>query len=313
MKNKSKSFSNFIRRELNESEKLLLNKYNNNEKDTKQVEIKNKDYLNITYNNKLKDYNFAYENKENISSNYNDIYKNIKPQINKINNIEKEPNKYKNNYSVNYNYLNLTESLLKKTQNIFSPSKKTNLKASSCKNIFDFKRITKKENKENINKENIDIPELIEKSAIFSYKDKKEEKKLLEDSNKKLKHNYSDINLTKKKVDKIIPKLDTKKSSVNDIKYKKYLFDKISLINTKMIKPYIYYSSYNNKKITVKKIKNFSQIDINNKDNKALEIIKGYKYNFDYNDKYELEKKEFKKSFLQHSSIMSELINKNEK
>ena len=80
-----------------------------------------------------------------------------------------------------------------------------------------------------------------------------------------------------------------------------------------MIKPYIYYSSYNNKKITVKKIKNFSQIDINNKDNKALEIIKGYKYNFYYNDKYELEKKEFKKSFLQHSSIMSELINKNEK
>ena len=323
MKNRSKSFTNFIRRELSESEKLLINKYNN-EKEPKQIELKNEDYLNITYNNKFSKTYFA-QNKNtenipinNIPINNNIIYKNINHHINNI-----DINKYNNNHSVNNNFVNLIESLLKKTQNIFSNTKKINMKTNSCSNIFNFKRITKvanQENKENINNENIendDIPELIERNKIYSYKDKNEEKKLLEYTNRKLKHNLSEINITKKKWDKLIPKLDKINSNVNDRKYKKYLFDKkFSQMNIKMIEPYIYFSSYNNKnnkKIKEKKIKNSSKIDINN--DKVTEIIKGYKYKFN-NEKYKLNnhgKNELKRSFFQHSSILSELIYKNEK
>ena len=329
MKNKSKSCFNFIRRELSESEKLLLNKYNEIEPEQNDVKIKdlktlkNKNDLAIKeienrLDNDYNKYNFNNKfNKTNIDNN-NSIYKNslyktskeivnkyIKPQSQFLNNIDIDYSKLgktynKNNSVVNYNFINLTESLLNKTQNIILPAKtlevkKTNLKNNSCKNIFCFKRI--KEEEKDINKENNDIPKLFTNKNIikdYSFKDFfNNGRKKLKISEKKFEYNLSDININKKKDYESIFK---KRSNNNN----KYLYNKnLSSTNIKVIKPYKYFSTNNNNKKAKNKIsKNYSQTDININKNKVSRKINGYNY-------------KNKNSLLQYSSIFSDLISKN--
>ena len=328
MKNKSKSCFNFIRRELSESEKLLLNKYNEIEPEQNEIKIKdlktlkNKNDLAIKeIENRLdNDYNkYSLNNKYNKTNidNNNSIYKNnlyktskeivnkyIKPQSQFLNNIEIDYTKLgkmynKNNSVVNYNFINLTESLLNKTQNIILPaktleSKTTNLKNNSCKNIFCFKRI--KEEEKDINKENNDIPKLFTNKNIikdYSFKDFiNYGRKKLKTSEKKFEYNLSDININKKKEYESIFK---KRNNKN-----KYLYsNNLSSINIKVIKPYKYFStSNNNKKIKNKISKNYSQTDININKNKVPRKINGYNY-------------KNSNSLLQYSSIFSDLISKN--
>ena len=329
MKNKSKSCFNFIRRELSESEKLLLNKYNEIEPEQKEIKIKdlktlkNKNDLAIKeienrLDNDYNKYNFNNKyNKTNIDNNNNSIYKNslyktskeivnkyIKPQSQLLNNIDIDYTKLgkmynKNNSVVNYNFINLTESLLNKTQNIILPaktleSKTTNLKNNSCKNIFCFKRI--KEEEKDINKENNDIPKFLTNKNIikdYSFKDFfNNRRKKLKTSEKKFEYNLSDININKKKEYESIFK---KRNNKN-----KYLYsNNLSSINIKVIKPYKYFSTNNNnKKIKNKISKNYSQTDININKNKVSRKINGYNY-------------KNKNSLLQYSSIYSYLISKN--
>ena len=333
MKNKSKSCFNFIRRELSESEKLLLNKYNEIEPEQKEIKIKdlktlkNKNDLAIKeIENRLdNDYNkYSFNNKYNKTNidNNNSIYKNnlyktskeivnkyIKPQSQFLNNIEIDYTKLgktynKNNSVVNYNFINLTESLLNKTQNIILPAKtleakKTNLKNNSCKNIFCFKRI--KEEEKDINKENNDIPKLFTNKNIikdYSFKDFiNNGRKKLKTSEKKFEYNLSDININKKKDYESIFK---KRNNNNN---NKYLYNKnLSSTNIKVIKPYKYFSTNNNNKKAKNKIsKNYSQTDININKNKVSRKISGYNYKFNGS----------KNSLLQYSSIFSDLISKN--
>ena len=212
--NKSKSCSNFSRRTLSESEKMLLNKYKNIDNDmdnnndlkikdyfAKRInysikEIENKldnNYLDFTYTNNL---NKKYLNETMPNNNNNTLketsHKSINiseytPSIDYFNYIDKtieskpnylenkinqklinkyiNPDKiidnitnnknnlnnlnqtYKNsNAFVNFNYINLTENLFNKTQKmILKSNNKIDLKNNSCKNIFNFKRIAKKE------------------------------------------------------------------------------------------------------------------------------------------------------------------------
>ena len=332
MKNKSKSCFNFIRRELSESEKLLLNKYNEIEPEPNEIKIKdlktlkNKNDLAIKeienrLDNDYNKYNFNNKyNKTNVDN--NSIYKYslyktskeivnkyIKPQSQFLNNIEIDYTKLgktynKNNSVVNYNFINLTESLLNKTQNIILPaktleSKKTNLKNNSCKNIFCFKRI--KEEEKDINKENNDIPKLISNKNIikdYSFKDFiNNGRKKLKTSEKKFGCDLSGVNMNKKKEYESIFK---KRNNNND---NKYLYNKnLSSVNIKVIKPYKYFStSNNNKKIKNKISKNYSQTDININKNKVSRKINGYNYKFNGS----------KNSLLQYSSIFSDLISKN--
>ena len=330
MKNKSKSCFNFIRRELSESEKLLLNKYNEIEPEPNEIKIKdlktlkNKNDLAIKeienrLDNDYSKYNFNNKyNKTNVDNNNNSIYKNnlyktskeivnkyIKPQSQLLNNIDIDYTKLgktynKNNSIVNYNFINLTESLLNKTQNIILPAKtleakKANLKNNSCKNIFCFKRI--KEEEKDINKENNDIPKLLSNKNIikdYSFKDFiNNERKKLKTSEKKFEYNLSDININKKKEYESIFK---KRNNNNN----KYLYNKnLSSENIKVIKPYKYFSTNNNNKKVKNKIsKNYSQTDININKNKVSRKINGYNY-------------KNKNSLLQYSSIFSDLIYKN--
>lgn len=338
-----------MRRELSESEKLLLNKYHEIDSENNKIDNNNNNLKSIKYKNdlfikeienKLYDDNFSntYNNKcnktniENIldnNNNENTIYKNSKEIINKY---IKSPSqnlkdidysqKYNNKSIVNYNFISLTESLLYKTQNIIFPSKikKKNLKNNSCENIFCFKR-QKEEGKD-------EAPKIINnKNIIDEYFNKdNNEKNKLKNLLKKNKYNLFDINSNKKIGNNLEQKKETKISKIN---YKKFFFNqKLSSINTQIIKPYKYYSATNaNKKIknkiwnidksninnkTKKKMKNYSQTDINIK--KASKIIKGYSYKFNgSNNQNKQEKKENKKSFLQYSSIMSDLIYKNKK
>ena len=336
MKNKSKSCFNFIRRELSESEKLLLNKYNEIESEHNEIKVKDlktlknkndltikeiekrldNDYSKYSFNNKYNRTNIdnILDNNNTISIYKNNLYKTskeivnkyVKPQtqyLNDINYSKLESTYNKNNSIVNYNFINLTESLLNKTQNIIFPSKtlktkKTNLKNNSCKNIFCFKRI-KEEKEEIINKENNDIPKILTNKDIikdYSFKDFNNKRNKLKNSEQKFKYNLSDININKKNEYESI----LKKMNDNKNSYNKNL----SSVNIKIIKPYIYFSTNNNnKKIKNKISKNYSQTDININKNKVSRIINGYNYKYNGNKN--------KRSLLQYSSIFSDLIYKN--
>ena len=383
--NKSKSCSNFSRRTLSESEKMLLNKYKNIDNDknnnndlkitdyfAKRInysikEIENKldnNYLDFTYTNNLtkKYLNETMPNNNNntlketshksinISEytpsidyfNYIDKTKDIesKPNYleNKINqklinkyinpdkiidNITNNKNNlnnlnqtYKNsNAFVNFNYINLTENLFNKTQKmILKSNNKIDLKNNSYKNIFNFKRIAKKEFLETQK----EIPNLIETSNFTipknSYKKNNESKKQA--------RNLSEI--------KAVPKL---KNKIFDNKYRKNTNLK-SCFNTVIIRPYKYIScekimfKNNKKKVKNKIIKknkaNLSRtIDDININKNRIKNIKIHKYK-DTNKIIKKENKENKEninennnnkinksSLIRYSSIMSQLIFKN--
>ena len=383
--NKSKSCSNFSRRTLSESEKMLLNKYKNIDNDmdnnndlkitdyfAKRInysikEIENKldnNYLDFTYTNNLtkKYLNETMPNNNNntlketshksinISEytpsidyfNYIDKTKDIesKPNYleNKINqklinkyinpdkiidNITNNKNNlnnlnqtYKNsNAFVNFNYINLTENLFNKTQKmILKSNNKIDLKNNSCKNIFNFKRIAKKDFLETQK----EIPNLIETSNFTitknSYKKNNESKKQA--------RNLSEI--------KVVPKL---KNKIFENKYRKNTNLK-SYFNTIIIRPYKYIScekimfKNNKKKVKNKIIKknkvNLSRtIDDININKNRIKNIKIHKYK-DTNKIIKKENKENKEninennnnkinksSLIRYSSIMSQLIFKN--
>ena len=383
--NKSKSCSNFSRRTLSESEKMLLNKYKNIDNDmdnnndlkitdyfAKRInysikEIENKldnNYLDFTYTNNLtkKYLNETMPNNNNntlketshksinISEytpsidyfNYIDKTKDIesKPNYleNKINqklinkyinpdkiidNITNNKNNlnnlnqtYKNsNAFVNFNYINLTENLFNKTQKmILKSNNKIDIKNNSCKNIFNFKRIAKKEFLETQK----EIPNLIETSNFTitknSYKKNNESKKQA--------RNLSEI--------KVVPKL---KNKIFENKYRKNTNLK-SCFNTVIIRPYKYIScekimfKNNKKKVKNKIIKknkvNLSRtIDDININKNRIKNIKIHKYK-DTNKIIKKENKENKEninennnnkinksSLIRYSSIMSQLIFKN--
>ena len=384
--NKSKSCSNFSRRTLSESEKMLLNKYKNIDNDmdnnndlkikdyfAKRInysikEIENKldnNYLDFTYTNNLtkKYLNETMPNNNNNNTlketshksiniseytpsidyfNYIDKTKDIesKPNYleNKINqklinkyinpdkiidNITNNKNNlnnlnqtYKNsNAFVNFNYINLTENLFNKTQKmILKSNNKIDIKNNSCKNIFNFKRIAKKEFLETQK----EIPNLIETSNFTitknSYKKNNESKKQA--------RNLSEI--------KVVPKL---KNKFFENKYRKNTNLK-SCFNTIIIRPYKYIScekimfKNNKKKVKNKIIKknktNLSRtIDDININKNRIKNIKIHKYK-DTNKIIKKENKENKEninennnnkinksSLIRYSSIMSQLIFKN--
>ena len=218
---------------------------------------------------------------------------------------------YKNaNAFDNFNYINLTESLLNKTENIIiknNPNKIIDLKNNSCKNIFNFKRIAKKEYKENLK----EIPNLLDTSSL-----------IINNTNKKNIRNLSEFNI-KTKTKKKIFENDFKKSN-NAIK---------NSLNTVIIRPYKYIScekimyKNNKKKGQNKFIKNVKNIinnsqTINDMNKNKIKNIKVYKYknknNFiKYGSKENKENKENinennnKSSLIKYSSILSDLIFKN--
>ena len=382
--NKSKSCSNFSRRTLSESEKMLLNKYKNIDNDknnnndlkitdyfAKRInysikEIENKldhNYLDFTYtnnltkkylnetmpnnNNALKEtshksiniseytpsidyYNYIDKTKDieskpnylenkinqkliNKYINPDKIIDNITNNKNNLNNLNQT---YKNsNAFVNFNYINLTENLFNKTQKmILKSNNKIDLKNNSCKNIFNFKRIAKKEFLETQK----EIPNLIETSNFTitknSYKKNNESKKQA--------RNLSEI--------KVVPKL---KNKIFENKYRKNTNLK-SCFNTVIIRPYKYIScekimfKNNKKKVKNKIIKknkaNLSRtIDDININKNRIKNIKIHKYK-DTNKIIKKENKENKEninennnnkinksSLIRYSSIISQLIFKN--
>jgi hypothetical protein len=383
--NKSKSCSNFSRRTLSESEKMLLNKYKNIDNDknnnndlkikdyfAKRInysikEIENKldnNYLDFTYtnnltkkylnetmpnnnNNTLKetshksiniseytpsiDYFYYIDKTKDIESKPNYLENKINQKLinkyvdpdkiidnitNNKNNLNNLNQTYKNsNAFVNFNYINLTENLFNKTQKmILKSNNKIDLKNNSCKNIFNFKRIAKKEFLETQK----EIPNLIETSNFTipknSYKKNNESRKQA--------RNLSEI--------KVVPKL---KNKIFENKYRKNTNLK-SCFNTIIIRPYKYIScekimfKNNKKKVKNKIIKknkvNLSRtIDDININKNRIKNIKIHKYK-DTNKIIKKENKENKEninennnnkinksSLIRYSSIMSQLIFKN--
>ena len=375
--NKSKSCSNFTRRQLSDSEKILINKYNDIKEGKgndliKTMQMKKNDFIineiekkldnnysDLTYTDKFSKTNYEKIsnnllnvnniNKENNKRNYyNDKYeeqnyelnyvkknenmkyfkrqsnitsneiinKYISPPQEQIDNykeyIDINNNNNKNNLIqnyktipfVNFNYINLTESLLYKTQNVIFPSKKktkTYLKNNLFKNIFISNKIKSKEKNNN-------IPNLLQKNNEIKY---------LSNKNQKLIRNLSEINLTNES--------HKKNDSIINFKFK-FNSDLKKSLNTKIIKPYKYVSCQKIKEKTKEKkkkiknktfqsnnVNNYSQqnistnIKINNitkiKNNNNKDIYKVFKP----------DKKENQKSFLQYSSILSQLIYKNKK
>ena len=382
--NKSKSCSNFSRRTLSESEKMLLNKYKNIDNDknnnndlkitdyfAKRInysikEIENKldnNYLDFTYTNNLTK-KYLNETMPNNNNNNNTLKETSHKSINiseytpsidyfnyidKTKDIESKPNylenkinqklinkyinpdkiidnitnnknnlnnlnqTYKNsNAFVNFNYINLTENLFNKTQKmILKSNNKIDLKNNSCKNIFNFKRIAKKDFLETQK----EIPNLIETSNFTitknSYKKNNESKKQA--------RNLSEI--------KVVPKL---KNKIFENKYRKNTNLK-SYFNTIIIRTYKYIScekimfKNNKKKVKNKIIKknkvNLSRtIDDININKNRIKNIKIHKYK-DTNKIIKKENKENKEninennnnkinksSLIRYSSIMSQLI-----
>ena len=329
--------------------KNILNKFNikDTSDDIRIKEYNNNDKLRNNSKIQRMNENMKYfDNKSRISSK-EIINKYINSQENLINsnnnidnytyyNTKNLSKTYGGNFLSNFNYINLTESLLNKTQNVIFPPKKANLKNNSCCNIFNFKRIIDKEKNDTINEYN-DIPKLLDINKIICNnfnKNKKEKKKL----NEKFRPNYSKIisaKKTKNKINKIDKENKEKNSKClnnnNNTKFKNNsnIKNYIKLSSSvKIIKPYKYIS---NKSIISKeknnnnnKIKNkiFEIVEINKnkkKKNSQSEItvhkkqkIKENKNkNSSYNNKLKPELDEFKKSFFQYSSILSELIYKN--
>ena len=239
------------------------------------------------------------------------IIANITKNRNNLNQTYKNTNAF-----VNFNYINLTENLFNKTQKmILKSNNKIDLKNNSCKNIFNFKRIAKKEFLETQK----EVPNLIETSNFTITKNSFKKN----NDSKKQVRNLSEI--------KVVPKLKTK---VFDNKYRKNTNLK-SFYNTIIIRPYKYISCEkimfkNNKKKVKNKIikknkvnlsKTIDDININKNRIKNIKIHR-------YKDTDKIIKKENKEnkeninennnnikinksSLIRYSSIMSELIFKN--
>ena len=237
---KSKSFCNFKRRELSQTEKSLLDKYKNdkkhksnlklkfNDEKIKNLYIKDNYYNSIIINKKGKEYYKNLYNNENIDLNNTQI------NNNKISNYPK-------------NILSKTKKILETNSNNFSYN-----------NIYDKNR-------------NNDIPNL------------------LYDIDNKNYENNSKLNIKSL-------------CAINTFNNNKYNFKKIY-----------------QKKISAKKIKNKIVFDAVNvlrkKRNENKPIINEYN-NFKYNNTYnklKLERNVNNNSWLQYSSIMTDLINKNKK
>ena len=378
--NKSKSCSNFSRRTLSESEKTLLNKYKNidndkkdnnelkitdyfekgNNFDIKEIEKKlDNNYLDFTYTNNLSknyfnenmpnnntlkeirhktiniyeyipsnDFNNNKDETKEIENKTNFLEKTINRKlINKyinpekiVDNINKNKNNlnqtYKNKNSfINFNYINLTESLFNKTQKIILKSnKKKDLKNNSCKNIFNFKRIAKKE----FEKTQKEIPNLLETNNFsisqITYN----------------KNNPSKITIRKIRNLSEINDVSKVKNKILDNKFKKIKTTNLkSSFNTIIIKPYKYISCQkimfkNNKKKMRNKIINKNKYNLSRSNDdmdtnkNRIKKIKIYKYK-DSDKTIKKENKENinennkinKSSLFKYSSIMSELIFKN--
>ena len=237
---KSKSFCNFKRRELSQTEKSLLDKYKNdkkhksnlklkfNDEKIKNLYIKDNYYNSIIINKKGKEYYKNLYNNENIDLNNTQI------NNNKISNYPK-------------NILSKTKKILETNSNNFSYN-----------NIYDKNR-------------NNDIPNL------------------LYDIDNKNYENNSKLNIKSL-------------CAINTFNNNKYNFKKIY-----------------QKKISAKKIKNkivFDAVNVlrkkRNENKPTINEYNNFKYNNTYN-KLKLERNVNNNSWLQYSSIMTDLINKNKK
>ena len=235
---KSKSFSNFKRRELSKTEKSLLDKYKNdkryksnlklnfNNEKIKNLNIKDNYYNSILLNKKGKEYYKNLYNNENID----------------LNNIKTNKNE-KSNYPKN---------ILSKTKKILEMDSKN----FSYNNIFDVSR-------------NNNIPNL------------------LQETDNKIYENNS--------------KMDIKSLYImNTFSNNKYNLKKIY-----------------QKKITTKKIKNkivFDAVNVlrkkSNENKPTMNKYDNFKFN-NISKKLKLKRNDNNNSWLQYSSIMTDLINKN--
>ena len=275
---KSKSFSNFQRRELSQTEKSLLDKYNNEKKKKNSIKINfyckkikdvinpNKDGLNLRTKN-LKIYDNYYDsiiihkkNKEYYNNLYND------ENIDTINITNKQIN---NNDA--HSQINFPKNILSKTKNILE----LNSKNYSYNNIFD-------SNKSN------NIPKLL------TINDNKKMNDLLYERNK-----FSKLNPNNTLNNKSINSTMIKSLKNNYYNYSRVYQKKIA---KKKIKNKIVYKAVK----TLKEKRN---------DNKTE--LKSY-INFNSSNIYKnlrLDNSEsnYKNTWLKYSSIMTDLINKNKK
>ena len=346
MKNKSKSCFNFTRRELSESEKLLLNKYKYNEIESEQNEtkvkdlktLKNKndftikeienrldnDYSKYSFNNKYNKTNIdntisIYKNnlyktsKEIVNKYINPQSKYVNPQSKLLNDIDIDYSKLgktynKNNSVVNYNFINLTESLLNKTQNIIFPYKTLESKKTNLKNnsCKNIFCFKRIKGEDNINKENTDIPKLLSNKNII--KD----------------YSFKDfINNERKKLKASEKKYEFNLSDININKKKEYesIFKKRNNNNNNNNNKYLF--NKNLSSVNIKVIKPYKYFSTSNNNKKTKnKISKNYSQtdiNINKNkvsrkiNGYNYKFNGSKNSLLNYSSIFSDLIYKNKK
>ena len=275
---KSKSFSNFQRRELSQTEKSLLDKYNNEKKKKNSIKINfyckkikdvinpNKDGLNLRTKN-LKIYDNYYDsiiihkkNKEYYNNLYND------ENIDTINITNKQIN---NNDA--HSQINFPKNILSKTKNILE----LNSKNYSYNNIFD-------SNKSN------NIPKLL------TINDNKKMNDLLYERNK-----FSKLNPNNTLNNKSINSTMIKSLKNNYYSYSRVYQKKIA---KKKIKNKIVYKAVK----TLKEKRNDNKTELKSYNNFNSSNI--YK-----NLRLDNSESNYKNTWLKYSSIMTDLINKNKK
>ena len=275
---KSKSFSNFQRRELSQTEKSLLDKYNNEKKKKNSIKINfyckkikdvinlNKDGLNLRTKN-LKIYDNYYDsiiihkkNKEYYNNLYND------ENIDTINITNKQIN---NNDA--HSQINFPKNILSKTKNILE----LNSKNYSYNNIFD-------SNKSN------NIPKLL------TINDNKKMNDLLYERNK-----FSKLNPNNTLNNKSINSTMIKSLKNNYYNYSRVYQKKIA---KKKIKNKIVYKAVK----TLKEKRNDNKTELKSYNNFNSSNI--YK-----NLRLDNSESNYKNTWLKYSSIMTDLINKNKK
>ena len=275
---KSKSFSNFQRRELSQTEKSLLDKYNNEKKKKNSIKINfyckkikdvinpNKDGLNLRTKN-LKIYDNYYDsiiihkkNKEYYNNLYND------ENIDTINITNKQIN---NNDA--HSQINFPKNILSKTKNILE----LNSKNYSYNNIFD-------SNKSN------NIPKLL------TINDNKKMNDLLYERNK-----FSKLNPNTTLNNKSINSTMIKSLKNNYYNYSRVYQKKIA---KKKIKNKIVYKAVK----TLKEKRNDNKTELKSYNNFNSSNI--YK-----NLRLDNSESNYKNTWLKYSSIMTDLINKNKK
>jgi len=275
---KSKSFSNFQRRELSQTEKSLLDKYNNEKKKKNSIKINfyckkikdvinpNKDGLNLRTKN-LKIYDNYYDsiiihkkNKEYYNNLYND------ENIDTINITNKQIN---NNDA--HSQINFPKNILSKTKNILE----LNSKNYSYNNIFD-------SNKSN------NIPKLL------TINDNKKMNDFLYERN-----NFSKLNPNNTLNNKSINSTMIKSLKNNYYNYSRVYQKKIA---KKKIKNKIVYKAVK----TLKEKRNDNKTELKNYN--IFNSSNIYK-----NLRLDNSGSNYKNTWLKYSSIMTDLINKNKK